>query len=184
MSEELTHTPIDFITEEQRSNLEKLAKFLETIPPPTFHMGSYAAILSEDVMEEVKELFNSENEDDQDNLQDLIHDFEVLSPNTLLREQPIPDCGTVCCAIGTAPYAGITVFEDEYWSEYAARVFGINTHNWLSIEYALYIWLFDYEWYKVDNTAQGASKRIIYTLKHGIPSNYLEQKEGTEELCY
>lgn len=45
------------------------------------------------------------------------------------------DCGSVGCAVGHGPYAGIPKMEDEYWEEYATRVFGIvpstEDRDWL-----------------------------------------------------
>lgn len=52
------------------------------------------------------------------------------------------DCGSVGCAVGHGPYAGIPKMEDEYWQEYAMRVFGIvpstKDHDWLFAAYWRY----------------------------------------------
>ena len=89
-------------------------------------------------------------------------------------------CGTVGCAIGHGPYAGIAKYPHEYWPDYARRAFIRNT---LTSQIAR-DWLLGEDWTVVDNTPQGAGRRIKYTLKHGIPSNWRQQQEGLEPLCY
>lgn len=74
-------------------------------------------------------------------------------------------CGTIGCAIGHGPYAGIPKHVDEDWYDYARRVFiGDNTLS--------YDWLFSSAWYDYDNTPEGTAKRILHTLEHGVPVNH------------
>ncbi len=85
-------------------------------------------------------------------------------------------CGTVGCAIGHGPYAGIAKYPKESWIEYSDRAFGSVVH--------FSDWLFSDKWAKTDNTPRGAALRIKYTLKHGVPRDYFEQMEGDAPLCY
>jgi len=79
-------------------------------------------------------------------------------------------CGSVGCAIGHGPYAGITKINYEGWSTYAHRVFGVaqtgDTHF-------IRKYLFDSDWKMVDNTPVGAARRIIRYLSSGIPEGFV-----------
>lgn len=86
-----------------------------------------------------------------------------LEPNTL-----VPLCGTSACAVGHATHVeGLEAFDDEgHWQQYIRRIFDMEE---FSIEYH---WCFSSRWYDYDNTAKGASKRINYFLKNGLPSGF------------
>lgn len=88
------------------------------------------------------------------------------------------DCGTVGCAAGHGPYAGVAKDPEEGWSEYVTRVFSLSLG---SKERA---WCFASMWCFVDNTATGAAARIEWLLNHGLPENWYHQMEGKEPLCY
>ncbi len=85
-------------------------------------------------------------------------------------------CGTVGCAVGHGPYAGIRKFKNETWREYSNRVFGLDSEEW--------DWCFCGGWVYVDNTPKGAAKRIEYLLNHGVPETAKEQLYLQEPLCY
>lgn len=59
-------------------------------------------------------------------------------------------CGTVACAVGHGPAAGIMPLEEEYWLSYAIRNFGEDA----------YFALFSGAWAEYDNTLAGAIDRI------------------------
>lgn len=86
-------------------------------------------------------------------------------------------CGTVGCAIGHGPYAGIPKSRTESWIYY-----GMSNFTNSAIE--LYEWLFDPDWHNTDNTPEGTAKRILYTLKFGLPNNWREQMDGMSPLIY
>jgi len=70
-------------------------------------------------------------------------------------EQPQEtDCGTVACAAGHGPAAGIEPLPGEYWATYTQRVFSASP------------WMFASDWSRHDNTAHGAAKRIVYALRN------------------
>lgn len=72
-------------------------------------------------------------------------------------EQPQEtDCGTVACAAGHGPAAGIEPLPGEYWVTYTQRVFSASP------------WMFASDWSRHDNTVEGAAKRIIYALRNRI----------------
>ena len=66
-------------------------------------------------------------------------------------------CGTVGCAVGHGPYAGIQPKFGEDWLAYSERVFTGDDDD-------LWMWLFDASWTRVDNTAIGVAKRIYWFL--------------------
>lgn len=70
-----------------------------------------------------------------------------------------PECGTVACAAGHGPAAGIekTV---EIWEHYIHI-------NFINDEYQRELfWCFSGWWVDVDNTPKGAAKRIFYMLEN------------------
>lgn len=79
------------------------------------------------------------------------------------------DCGSVGCAIGHGPYAGIPKGK-ESWRQYYNRSFRIYDHGFNTE----YFWLFDARWVDVDNSSEGAAKRILWFLVEGdAPSDEL-----------
>jgi hypothetical protein len=58
------------------------------------------------------------------------------------------NCGSVGCAVGHGPYAGIPKNVKEYWRDYSHRVFEIGG-NW--------DWCFNNGWVNIDNTPPGSS---------------------------
>jgi len=45
-------------------------------------------------------------------------------------------------------------------------------------------WCFGASWSEVDNTPEGASKRILWLLDKGLPSDHSDQLIGYAPLCY
>ena len=82
------------------------------------------------------------------------------------------DCGTVACAVGHGPAAGVRVYGDMGWGAYCARVFGID--RWVSRK--TFEYPFGSEWMVYDNTPQGAAARIRTYLDSGVPADWEEQR--------
>lgn len=95
-----------------------------------------------------------------------------LSPTEVL----LHDCGTVACALGHAPAAGIPALPSENWYEYGLRAFELDHEETL--------WCFGGCWCGVDNSSAGAALRIYWLLDHGLPKNWRAQSAGSEPLCY
>ena len=88
----------------------------------------------------------------------------------------LPKCGTVACAAGHGPSAGITPNPREGWDSYIQRVFRINEFGeWWS-------WAFDSSWQEFDNTPHGAALRILYMLDFGVPEKYTEPSRYYKRL--
>ena len=68
------------------------------------------------------------------------------------------ECGTVGCAVGHGPYAGIHKSSDETWVGYADRVFG-------TYDIELFLHLFSGKWADHDNSPAGAARRILAVLE-------------------
>ena len=66
----------------------------------------------------------------------------------------------------------------------------IDFHKWCreytGIHFSSYsgLYLFSSEWSNIDNTPEGAAKRIRYFVKNGLPFNWSKQLEGSEPLSY
>lgn len=80
------------------------------------------------------------------------------------------ECGAVACAVGHGPAAGIPARHGEDWNEYSDRMFDLFEDDWQ--------WCFSPLWLTVDDTPQGAAKRIRYLLEHGVPEDFVEQIDG------
>jgi hypothetical protein len=96
--------------------------------------------------------------------------------------QTQPTCGSVGCAVGHGPYAGIEKIPGEGFSEYCERCFGCGLFS----DFGAWDWCFSGKWEDVDNTAKGAAKRIQWLLEKGTPSHddIAEQQCATTPLCY
>lgn len=140
------------ITSEQEANLRKGAAYLLVgHTAMKFDMDSYCTI---------------------ENLEDDHYDKEINNPND-------HKCGTVGCALGHFPAAGIEPLKGEYWHSYEYRVTGLS-----GFESKPWDWCFGPEWKRTDNTPQGAGKRILWLLDKGLPEDWEEQQSGTSQLCY
>ena len=103
-------------------------------------------------------------------------DFDMENFTPRGNEYSATTCGSVGCAVGHGPYAGIEKFDYEGWVQYSMRVLKLEKNEW--------IWCFSEKWARVDNTPLGAAARIDYMLQNGLQENWKEQLEGKAELCY
>lgn len=127
-----TYKELAQLTDEQRSNLIKLAHYL--------------------ISGELKAAFDMRQYCDG-----ALYGHEDL-PHAVIPASLRTDCGTVGCAAGHGPYAGIPKRSNETWEGYIERAFGLR--------YSLACnFIFGYDWASVDNTPVGAGKRILYTLR-------------------
>lgn len=95
-----------------------------------------------------------------------MEDFSDV-PNSFLYT----DCGTVGCAVGHGPYAGIPKLVNESWFVYSAREFGVD--RW-GETYLGFQWMFGGAWRVVDNSPAGAARRIVFFLIKGLPEGFDE----------
>lgn len=88
----------------------------------------------------------------------------------------ITKCGTVACAVGHAPLAGIDCGRFEQYQDIV---------NWLTNHNAFaYDWMFSGEWSCTDDTPKGAAARIYFALDYGIPFKPREFALGAKYLPY
>lgn len=76
--------------------------------------------------------------------------------NSFEDQDLLSDCGTIGCAVGHGPYAGINKEVNEDWLLYSYRAFGID------FEFIEWDFCFSGEWENHDNTALGAAKRLEF----------------------
>lgn len=94
------------------------------------------------------------------------------------------ECNSVGCVIGHC-----TILDD--WDNISKDINGrINFSAW-SRQFAgldgfsdEWVWCFSDEWKTVDNTPIGASKRILWLIKNGLPDDWCDQMLGESRLCY
>lgn len=132
------------LTPARRARLEKLAAYLDGLPPGYRHFDMLSWMKPKS---SVKEAHYAR------------HNGSVNS------------CGSVACAVGHGPAAGIFVPENFIsrqgrvffvdWEEYAKELFAGNDSN--------SFWMFSSTWAWTDNTPTGAAARIRYLLAHGEP---------------
>jgi hypothetical protein len=87
----------------------------------------------------------------------------------------VAKCGAVACAVGHGPTAGFLAVASDFtldmkmdWWKYTRRVFLDRTGS-------TFEWMFGGQWSLIDNTAQGAGRRIRYYLEHGVPAEFVDE---------
>lgn len=85
------------------------------------------------------------------------------------------DCGTVACAVGHGPAAGIRVYRDVSWGAYGRRALGIDRWD----DRKTFDYLFGYTWVQFDNTPHGAAARIRTYLDSGVPADWQQQRQAS-----
>ena len=88
------------------------------------------------------------------------------------------DCGTCGCLVGFGPDAGVEKLADEDWLDYARRQLGIITESPIDL------WLSAGGWRCTDNTPEGAARRALWMLEHGVPDDHEDQFKKFIPLCY
>lgn len=126
--------------QKHKDNLLKLAAYLEKLPDDyeQFEMNVFMALRNEDAGPYDRRWIE-------------------FDPDEVKR----PGCGTVACAVGHGPSAGIRVYRDQSWHSYVDRVFGpLDDYD--------FDYMFGPSWSHYDNTPKGAAARIYTyaTLGH------------------
>ncbi len=142
------------MTAKQRQNLLKLATYLESLPKNYSHFDMFSF---------------ADHEGDCD-LPIPPSAYAALKPRAFLD-----NCGTVACAVGHGPAAGIKPLSSEIkrgrdnsahsvdWTNYTERAFGVNAFG------EEFDFLFQSTWVRIDNDHYGAAARIRYFLATGRP---------------
>ena len=99
--------------------------------------------------------------DDYDRFNMAFYMADDESEQVPIDEISKPDCGTVACAAGHGPAAGIRVYRDRDWDDYINRVFGAHEVG------GGYHYMFSGNWTEYDNTIKGAVARIRTFVKLG-----------------
>lgn len=127
-----------FVSGQQSMNLRKLSQYLRLhAVQEHFHMGVY---------------YKKKNAGPLG---------QFASPDRAM--QPPKLCGTVACALGHGPAAGVDPFEDWLWRTYSRNKFGMESYS------KDWEFVFGPDWEIHDNTPAGAADRIDYYLVHGTP---------------
>lgn len=145
------------LNDEQISNLKKLARYLATKPKQYVHFDMTTFFGNED-----RTLAK--------------YEYDLLET---------PRCGSVACAVGHGPAAGIFSKDPELmreilgnegalsgalsWQEYYTECLIPSDGHEHS---QMWHWCFSSEWADYDNTPYGAAQRIFYMLKYGVPETF------------
>jgi len=88
-------------------------------------------------------------------------------------------CGTVACAVGHGPVAGIRVYKDGNWHDYSSRVFGVSLRD---EDDEPFNYMFGASWRNYDNTPHGAAARIRRYVSLGgkVPAWWAYTLEGQD----
>lgn len=145
--------------DEQRANLLQLANYLDSLPPDYSHF-------------DMKFWLDHRGECDIDTEELMIRSSKEYFEN----------CGTVACAAGHGPAAGIPFLESEHWyaniwwSDYIYRAFGVMVVP-QGLTTTLGNFMFGGDWKYRDNTHYGAAARIRYFLNTGEVTPYTSDYE-------
>lgn len=78
------------------------------------------------------------------------------------------NCGTVGCALGHGPYAGVPKKITESWVDYSANAFGISQ---ISLDNK-WSFIFSSAWKGFDDTPEGAANRLQIVLDDKYVNNW------------
>ena len=96
-------------------------------------------------------------------LEGLPEDYALFSMETFEEET---GCGTVACACGHGPMAGVERKSDEIWDRYADRAFGASHRS------NYWYFLFSSDWIYYQPAHYHAADRIHAFLKDGVPDAF------------
>lgn len=95
-----------------------------------------------------------------------------------LQEVPSEPCGTVACLLGhivfymslSKKYPQFQVQKGEGYVDYGMRLFSPKDTDWCGGADDVFDFLFDFQWFEVDNTFEGALARMRYMIENrGVP---------------
>lgn len=116
--------------------------------------------------------------EDQFNMRIFVGNMSLSEEDDYMRTGDHP-CGTVACAAGWAPAAGILPeTTTTYWSDYIRQVFLNGDPRGIAV-HPVYDWVFADQWSRVDNTPKGAIARIRWMLA-GNPIDLPKTQETVE----
>lgn len=88
------------------------------------------------------------------------------------------ECGSVGCAIGHGPYAGIRKYAKETWREYGVRAYSADWSLPATRDQKYqWAWLFDPLWAKCFPTKDDAVKRIDAFLQYGSVQKLVDRQD-------
>jgi hypothetical protein len=137
-------------TPKQRANLQKLASYLLALPADYDHFDMSSYLEHNGVQKDPQ-------------------DYAIICA----------PCGTVACAVGHGPAAGIEpdprpAVDDSSWFAYCIEKFGLTPGG------IAWSWCFSATWACHDNTPQGAGQRILTMLGTGVPEDFVGGMETWE----
>lgn len=137
------------LTRSQRANLRKLADYLESLPEDYRHFDMH------DYMG---------------------NDASAAALEYARKNGGVEQCGTVACAVGHGPAAGILFRPSDFtrnWDGTPALSWGSYSRRFTPRGYdePEFDWAFGSYWRSLDNHHWGAAARIRYLLKHGKPGH-------------
>lgn len=147
------------LTDEQRSNCEKLATYLESLPEDYKHFGMRSFIQPRNYTTE--------------------YECTVALIEYAKHNGGVHTCATAACAAGHGPAAGILFRDDEFREEGvyewdSGRTIIVLLPNWsrycerFTSGVRERAWIFSGSWTYIDDHHWGAAARIRYMLEHGI----------------
>jgi hypothetical protein len=112
--------------------------------------------------------------------------FNMRAFNDYIKRDSDTTCGTLGDVVGHGPYAGIEKWENEDWLGYSSRCFiPLSFYDSWKLDITKeWAWCFSTDWHKVDNTPEGAAKRILILLEKGVPEDWVDQMKGKANLEY
>lgn len=154
------------LTSTQRQRLMRLAVFLETrVPDEHFNMEAFTHI-GGDLRDKIDPHYDLDDHVGGEARKFLV---EALKPHD--RAEGHHFCGTSACAVGWAAVIHPTLSRKVEYTALAQKLYG----DWFHINSEPWEFLFGGSWDIIDNTPEGAAKRIRFLLEHeGIPAGFSE----------
>jgi len=110
--------------------------------------------------------------------------FADAGQHNIVGDPYLTECGSVGCAVGHAPYYGITKMYGEGWDGYSYRTLIpiFNADTGVLIDDRAWRWCFAGEWTNLDDSKKGAAQRIMYFLQYGLPDKWDDVSERDVKL--
>lgn len=173
----MKHHSVDFLTQENRENLLRLAAYALSLPDDYEHFDMLS--------------FGADPAPSYARLPASCGTAACLAghskaagmrePVTALECEDWAEYSWNLYTSGESPGRSAIILPVMLTPRRAEMIYG-NEPAYLSA--VLWNWLFAGRWTSSDNTARGAAARIYYALEHGIPEDWHDQIDGYASLCY
>ncbi len=115
---------------------------------------------------------------------DMIRFRETNVRDILAKVEQTHKCNTIGCIIGHCTILDLEENLPRHWNGDIDFTVWSKQFTGLMPSSDEWKYLFGANWSTVDNTPEGAAKRIYYFLEHGLPATWKDEMNGKTKLSY